>query len=215
MNDKYLLSHCRTEKELSDVIKLRYISYRNVEAIEENAEGIFKDKYDPMANSISCMVREGNAPVASVRACIYNKELDFLTLPAFEVYSQEIEKELGLGKKLIEANRFVIHPGKMDAKDLFKIPFRFIILNALKFKCDHIMAAVRPKHVPLYRRVLDMEPISTPKKYPGINVNMILMAGDCAHIKSKVLEREAVFQITQDEINNYLPELNSQQLQLS
>lgn len=150
-----------------------------------------------------------------MRACIYNKELNFLSLPAFEVYSREIEKELGLDKKLIEAKRFVTHPGKMYARDLFKVPFRFIILNALKFECDYILAAVRPKHVPLYRRVLDLEPISTPKKYPGINVHMILMAGDCSHIKSQVLEREAIFRITQDEIDNYLPELNTRQLQLS
>lgn len=189
---------------MSDAFKLRYLAYKNAGAIHEHAEAEFKDKYDLQANAKTCLVYEENVPVASARACIYSKEHDFLQIPAFEVYRQEIEKEIGLDKMIIESNRFVIHPDKVDSKYLFKVPFRFIILNVLKFSSDYIITAVRPKHVPLYRRFLGLEPISAPKKYPGIEVEMIMMSGACSTLLPIVMSKEEVFRFTEEEVDHYL-----------
>lgn len=201
--NNYLLKPCDTKKETSDAFKLRYIAYRNVEAIDENEKNEFTDKYDLLKNSRTCLVYENDTAVASVRACVYSKEHDFLHLPAFEVYKEEIEKEMGLDKVIVESNRFVIDPKEVDSKYLFKVPFRFIILNILKFDADYIITAVRPKHVPLYRRFLCMEPISEPKKYPGINVEMIMMAGDCRAFGQTVMDKETIYQFTQEEVDDY------------
>lgn len=203
MNHNYLLNPCETEKEISDAFKLRYTAYRNVEAIDENEEKEFKDKYDFLPNSKTCLIYEEGAAVAAIRTCVYSKEHNFMHLPAFEVYKQEIEKEMGLDKVIIEANRFVIAPAKVDSKYLFKIPFRFIMLNVIKFDSDYIITAVRPKHVPLYRRFLGLEPISEPKKYPGINVEMIIMMGECKPLLKLVMEREEIYRFTDEEIQNY------------
>jgi len=204
MKDNYLLAFCETDQQMSDAIKLRYLAYSNAGAIPENPTAEFKDKYDLMANARTSIVYEGNAPVASVRACIYSKEHQFMQIPCFEVYKQEIEKEIGLDKIIVESNRFVIHPGKVDSKYLFKVPFRFIILTVLKFSSDYIVTAVRPKHVPLYRRFLGLEPISEPEKYPGINVEMILMAGACNDLLPMVMHKEELFRFTEEEIDHYL-----------
>jgi hypothetical protein len=189
---------------MSEAARLRYLAYNNAGAIPENATAEFKDNYDLLPNTRTCIVYEDNAPVASVRACIYSKEHNFLQIPCFEVYRQEIEKEIGLDKMIVESNRFVIHPGKVDSKYLFKVPFRFIILTVLKFSSDYIVTAVRPKHVPLYRRFLGLEPISAPKKYPGINVEMIMMAGACSALLPTVMNKEELFRFTDEEIDNYL-----------
>jgi len=204
MINNYLLHPCQTEKEMTAAVKLRYIAYKNVNAINENAKEEFTDKYDLLVNSNTCLVYEENAPVASMRACIYSKERAFMELPSFEVYRHEIEKEIGLDKTILECNRFVIHPEKVDSKQLFKIPFRFIILNALKFNSDYIISAVRPKHIPLYKRFFGFEPISSPKRYPGLNVEMILMMVDCIHLP-KVMDKEDIFKFTEDEVRSYLP----------
>lgn len=140
----------------------------------------------------------------SVRACIYSREHDFLHIPAFEVYMEDIEREIGLDKTIVESNGFVIDPANVDSRQLFKVPFRFIILNILKFRSDYVIAAVRPRHAPLYRRLLSMEPISEPRRYPGINVDMIMMAEDCnTHIRS-VMDREELFMVTEEEVERYL-----------
>jgi hypothetical protein len=203
MINKYLLNHSPTEKEISDAFKLRFTAYRNVNAIDENEEQTFKDNYDLQTNSKTAIIYQEGAIVASIRACVYSKEHNFMDIPAFEVYKEEIKKEIGLDKIIIESNRFVIDPAKVDSKDLFKYAFRFTTLNVMKLKSDYVIAAVRPKHVPLYRRVLGMEPISWPKKYPGINVEMIIMAGECSAILPIAQQREEILRVTKEEVDNY------------
>lgn len=203
MKNKYFLNPCETEKELSDVFKLRYVAYRNVDAIDDNENEKFKDKYDLLQNSKTCAIYEDGGLVASIRACVYSPEHNFMDIPAFEVYKEDIEREVGLDKLIIESNRFVIDPKKADSKDLFKAPFSFIMLNALKFKADYILTAVRAKHAPLYKRILGMEPISTAKQYPGINVEMIMLAGNCSTWVPIIMERDETFRFTDEEIENY------------
>ncbi|MES2574083.1 MAG: hypothetical protein V4572_04020 [Bacteroidota bacterium] len=201
--NNFLLSPCETTTDLSIATKLRYKAYRHVNAIEENELKEFSDKYDLQNNTKTCLIYEGNEAVAAVRACIYSKEYDYLPIPAFEVYKEEIAKEIGLDKTIIESNRYVVIPEKKDSKSLFKHPYKFIILNSLKFDSDFVIAAVREKHIPLYRRFLDMEPISGLKKYPGINVEMILMAVDCRKFRQGIMEKEEAYAISKEEIEYY------------
>ncbi len=209
MNNPFTLYPCETRQKMSDAVKLRYLAYKNAGAIDENAEAEFKDKYDLQPNTKTCIVYEGNTPVASARACIYGKEHNYLPTPAFEVYREDIERELGLDKMIIESNRLVIHPEKVDSKYLFKLPFRFIILNVIKFSSDYIITAVRPKHVPVYQRFLGLEPISALRKYPGINVEMVLMAGVCSDLLPVAMSKEEIFRFTDEEIDNYVFTSNS------
>ena len=203
MKNKYLLNPCETKQELSNAFKLRYLAYKNVNAIDENQDEKFTDKYDLLENSKTCAIYEDEELVASIRACVYSPEHNFMHLPAFEVYKDDIEREIGLDKVFIESNRFVIDPKKIDSKDLFKIPFRFIMLNALKFNSDYVLSAVRAKHVPLYKRFLGMEPISAAKKYPGINVEMLMLAGHCSTLLPIAADKEEIFRFTDEEIDNY------------
>src|SRR6187402_1648039 len=135
IND-YLLSPCETSSDLSVAAKLRYKAYLNVGAIEENESKEFTDKYDAQSNTKTCLIYEGKEAVAALRACVYSPSYNFLPIPALEVYKEEIEKEIGLDKTIIESNRFVITPEKKDSKTLFKLPYRFVILNSLKFNAD-------------------------------------------------------------------------------
>lgn len=201
--NNFLLSHCETAADLSVAAKLRYVAYRNAGAIEENDPQEFTDKYDSQNNAKTCLIYEDKVAVAAVRACVYSKKHDYLTIPAFEVYKEEIAKEIGLDKTIIESNRFVVTPEKRDSKSLFKLPYRFIILNSLKFDSDFVIAAVREKHIPLYRRFLDMEPISGLKKYPGINVEMVLMAVDCRKFRQGIMEKEEAYAISEEEVEYY------------
>jgi N-acyl amino acid synthase FeeM len=209
MNNSFTLHPCETSQKMSDAVKLRYLAYKNAGAIEENAAAEFKDKYDLQPNTKTCIVYEGNMPVASARACIYSETHDFLPTPAFEVYREDIEREIGLDKMIVESNRLVIHPEKVESKYLFKLPFRFIILNVIKFSSDYIITAVRAKHVPVYRRFLGLEPISGLRKYPGINVEMILMAGVCSELLPLAMRKEEIFRFTNEEVDNYLFTPNS------
>jgi hypothetical protein len=212
--NEYLLDPCLTENALSEAFRLRYTAYSNAGAIDKNPHAEFRDRYDLLENVRTCLVYERHIPVASIRACIYDTAQDFLQLPSFEAYRPEIEKEIGLHKKIIEVNRFVIHPYKVDSKLLFKVPFRFIILNVLKTGVEYCIIAVRTRHTPLYKRFFRMQVISDPRKYPGLKVDMVLMAVECSAILPALMEMEEYFRITEEEIEAYPSFRKAGELQL-
>ncbi|MBL7810259.1 MAG: hypothetical protein JNN28_20725 [Saprospiraceae bacterium] len=197
------LQVCQSTLDMQKVARLRYQCYRSVDAIGENEHQEFQDRYDAQTNTKSCMVYEDDQLVGSIRACVYAAELGHLNIPAFEVYKDDIQRVIGLDKVIVESNRFVITQEKADSKSLFKIPFRFIVLNINKFDADYVITAVREKHVPLYQRFLTMEPISQPKKYPGIDVDMVLMAGNCKKGMSALTAREPMYAIPSYEVESY------------
>lgn len=199
----FQLKSCELRSEFDQVAALRYTAYRSVDAIAENPSSRFIDPYDFLPNTKSCLVYENELPVASVRSCVYAPDLGYLRIPAMDAYKEDIKAACGLDKVMVESNRFVTLPEKADSKVLFKIPFRFIILNLLKFQGDFILTAVREKHIPLYKRFLTMEPISKPKLYPGINAEMVLMCGDCKLNLQNVINKEEFFSITQEEIEAF------------
>jgi hypothetical protein len=202
VND-YALQICSTQEDLTKVAKLRYHCYKNVNAIQENEKQEFTDRYDFQNNAKSCMVYEEDQLIGSIRACVYSPSLNFDFIPAFETYKEDIRQAIGLDKVIVESNRFVISSEKAESKNLFKIPFRFIVLNINKYDGDYIVTAVRERHVPLYRRFLTLEPISKPKRYPGLDVDMVLLAGDCKKGMRDLVQREEIYAIPQNEIENY------------
>ncbi|HLP96349.1 MAG TPA: hypothetical protein VK168_20040 [Saprospiraceae bacterium] len=201
--NEYALQVCNSQDDLMEIARLRYHAYRSVDAIRENPDGLFTDNYDFQQNTKSCMVYEENQLVSSIRACVYSPTLNYNHIPAFEVYKDDIKEALGLDKVIVESNRFVISHDKAESKSLFKIPFRFIVLNLNKFDGDYVITAVREKHVPLYRRFLTMEPISQPKRYPGLDVDMVLLAGDVKNGIEALVRREEIYAIPQEEVASY------------
>jgi hypothetical protein len=201
--NKYLLEPCLTESAMTEAFKLRYIAFRKIDAIAENPQKKFSDAYDSLENVRSCLVYEEQLPVASIRACMYDKESNFLKIPAFEVFRSDIEKEIGLDKKIIEATRLAIHPGKVDSKTLFKVPFRFIILSGLKAGAEYTIIAVKARYVSFYTRFFHMEVISDPKRYPGLNYETFLMAVEWSTMLPVLMEREEMFRFTEEELKTY------------
>lgn len=199
----YIFEYCECSNTLKRAARLRYKAYRSVQAIPENKDRIFVDAYDKNDNSKTCLIKENTRAVASIRASVYFPQIEFPKVPSFEVYKPYIEKELGLDKVIVESNRYTIHPDKRDARDLFFVPFRFIILNILKYDADYVITAVRPRHAAFYKRYLTMEVISEVKVYPNTNIEMVLTAGNCKKNLDKIIKKSSLFNIPEKEVEDY------------
>ncbi len=194
---------CKDKTDLETVGKLRYQCYLSVDAIKENPDKIFLDRYDGLPNSKSVMIFEHNKIVASLRASIYHPEMQYTQAPSLETFKEEVSYHLGLDKVIVDSNRLVINSDKTDSKTFFKLPFRFMVLNLQKYDSDYLITAVRKRHAPLYQRYLMMEPISNAKSFPGVNFETVLMAGDVKKNLDTVLKKEAIFNIPDEEIAQY------------
>lgn len=194
---------CNNDTDMETVGRLRYECYLNADAITENPEKIFIDKYDGLPNSKSVMIYEHNKIVASLRASIYHPELQYTRAPSLENFKEEVSYHLGLDKVIVDSNRLVINSEKSESKTFFKLPFRFMVLNLQKYNSDYLITAVRKNHAPLYQRYLLMEPISNLKNFPGVNFETILMAGDVKKNLSTILQKEELYNISDEEMAMY------------
>lgn len=177
--------------DLSEVHKLRYRSYRSVNAIPVNKTEKFSDAFDDAPNTTTFLLRKpGHRPVSSIRACIQIGLRSDVTVPAWPIYRRDIIQAVGSQAIIIEPNRFVTEPNMTKSNNWACASiFIGIALAAEANECSHILTAVRPGHLPFYKRFFGMRPISRLHTYHGINAEMILMAADQSSFRQRNLTR--------------------------
>ncbi len=188
------------------VYRLRHQAYSAVGAlpVEHAAADQFPDRYDscPNVQSYGIFQRSGQTLLGSIRANLWNPELGTPEICAFERYKDEISVELGLDSTLVESNRLVTHEiGREESPGLQMALFRAIGVNAYAHYVDYIIIAVRQRHAKLYERMLQFRTISKPKPYPGLNVEMVLMASDFRSLYPWVTRNRPVFTVSTEEAN--------------
>lgn len=167
---------------LDSVYSVRYQSYSAENYIEKCATKRFMDEYDGAPNCESYLMYSHKKLVGSIRSCVYKPEGKEI-IPVMEVFEDELRKNIGYDKTIIEANKFVIHPdfqrkgGILARFTLYKT----ILESAINNNADCVVVAVRPAHVKFYK-MFCLQPISDAKSYPHLSFETVLMA--CTDIES-------------------------------
>jgi hypothetical protein len=177
LND-FLQKNNILENQLKEVAALRYISYLDNQSIDGNAEKMFYDEFDMRRNCYSYIEYIDGIPAATIRACVYDPSKIVKTIPAMEIFSEEIAKMAGKNQVIVESNKFVIHP-RFQRKGLrlkFDL-FGFIFNLALQVNATYIIGAVRKEHAKFYQQ-MNFRIISDAKRYPGLSFDTILMANN-------------------------------------
>lgn len=161
---------------LDIVYSLRYLSYGAENYIEKNASEKFIDEFDGTPNCASHILYCNKRAIGSIRACVYHPDQPY-PIPVMEVFERELRQNVGLGKTMVEANKFVVHPefqrkGGVYAR--FSL-YKNIIDCALENRAEAIVVAVRPAHVKFYRN-FRLEQISDARSYPHLSFPTVLMA---------------------------------------
>ncbi len=161
---------------LDRVFSMRYKSYSSEDYIEKDESKKFMDEYDALPNCNSYLVYSDKKAIASIRSCIYDPEKPY-SVPAMEVFEREIDNRIGLNSKFMEINKFVVDPDFQrsgGAKVRFEL-FACMAREGFEKNVEHVVLAVRPKHVRFYKMILNCEVISDVKCYPHLNFDTVLM----------------------------------------
>ncbi len=158
----YTAEMCIEQESLEIAYHLRYRAYLNVDAIGPNAEQLFTDKFDQQKNARTYLIWFEGQPVASVRSLTWSAAYQWAPAPSVQFFSAEIEQQLGLTASLLESNRFVVDPSFTGRQSLTAqmLLFRVQTLASLADHCDHVITAVRPRHVRFYERFMNFRVIS-------------------------------------------------------
>ena len=178
---KLRLEFLSEPEDLLAAYQLRYRAYRDVGAILPDVREMFRDTFDETESCRVFGLYERDRLVASIRFLLSDSMLcagamSYSRLTADLAYHNEIVEAFGWGKRIIEANRFVVSPevGRRRLDHLLVL-FSSMSLVALTFGADFYVGAVRDNHVRFYERILGMEPLSEFRKYPGLGSSMRLM----------------------------------------
>lgn len=173
-----------TPAVLTQAYKIRHDGYLSYGYITPRDEGLFSDAYDGAKNERTIVIYRGDIAAATIRICLYDPsgfwpEADHL--PAMEIFHDEVlalqDEAIGAGRlgRIIEITRFARAPSFANDRGLIIAAFRIVAYLRLYFDADIMINAVRPHHMPMYRR-LGFEKIEEPRKYPNLTYCAGLMA---------------------------------------
>lgn len=158
---------------LDRVFAIRYRAYFSDGYIKPRFDKKFSDVYDTKPNCTSFLTYQNNLLVGSIRSCLYKPNtLD--TAPILGVFTKELEEISN--SVFIEPNKFVIDPsfkGRFGARARYSV-FKNIADSAVKNRAKYLVAAVRKEHIRFYQS-LYFNPMSSPKSYPDLSFDVILV----------------------------------------
>ena len=178
------------DRKLDDVFALRYRAYLADGYIGENTRKRFFDDFDYEPNCRSFLTHYGQELVGSIRTCLWTPGQQ-LEIPAMEIFDEEIRREVGYDKRIMETNKFVVSPefqrrGGIRAR--FSI-YRSALSVVHEEDVDVVVIAVREEHIRFYR-MLGFGQISDVRAYPHLNFNTALLACyDMESLSDFILER--------------------------
>lgn len=167
-----------------DAFRIRHDGYLSYGYITPKKNGLFFDKYDFRRNVRTVLIYRNGIPAATIRICLYDYEKkweDADTIPAMEIFENEIldlRKTNALheeSNRIIEITRFARDPAFANDRSLLIAAFRVVAYLRLYFNAGIMINAVRPHHMPTYRR-LGFQKIEEPRRYPNLTYSAGLMA---------------------------------------
>lgn len=168
-----------------EAFKIRHAGYHYYGYINQNADGIFSDKYDNYTNSTTVVIYKGDKPAATVRLCMFETgDKDNNGIPAMEIFSDKIfeimnpkfNNRLHEGAcRVVEVTRMARRPEFAHDSSVLQAIFRVAGYLILHYKADIVLNACRIHHVSMYKR-FGFTKIHGERKYPNLNYKACLMA---------------------------------------
>jgi hypothetical protein len=184
---------------------IRYDAYWATQGVIEHSGRVIVDQQDDAPHSTIHTLLYHGVPVGSIRTCVFSERFSHRELAVHEPYRKELESQLWRGKTLLESNWFVIHPSFRSRSLLHQfLLFRLIAINAHIHHADYVVTPVEPRHVAFYRRTMKFFPISSPKRYPGLNIEKTLIAADFERDMGAVAKDNRMLSVNDAEIEEYI-----------
>jgi hypothetical protein len=199
---------CTSEDSLRLAYQLRYRSYRSVDGIAENAEGIAVDDYDTQSNARTHLIWYEGKPVASVRSLIWSEKYDWQSTTCVDAYRSAVQAEFGLTTPILESNRYVVDPDFKGRKSLMAqyLLFRIQTTSCLFDRCEYVITAVRTNHIPFYKRLMGFYPISEPTQVEGFQFETVLLATPYEN-KAVLAKNASIASMQQQDYEQYVKQL--------
>lgn len=177
-----------TRQDRQAIYRLRYECYLREGAIRRNRSQLFHDKYDRAPNVWIFGVYMGDVLASSIRVHVATPEVP--VSPGLSIFGDILQPRIDRGETIVDPTRFVVdhdlsrrHPGLAYAT------VRLGMLASEYFDADYALATVRREHRAFYKRLLCMEPVGEPRRYPSLREPINLMGVSFPLMRQRVYDR--------------------------
>lgn len=187
----YRVAFSKSDRE--KIFRLRYDSYLNEGAINENASGVFNDAYDNFDNCWIFGVHLENELASSIRCHVITPENR--KGPALDVFPDIVGPMIEKGQTVVDPTRFVADTAA--AAKYPELPFLTLRVACMVYdyyEADYCLATVRKEHAAFYRRVFNAEILCEPRPYPTLNAPICLLKTNVSSFREKLLRRYPIFE---------------------
>lgn len=171
--------HLVAQPEHWDQVRaIRYRAHRQAGTIAPAPAERCGDAWDASPGAMTFLLARGGQPIATTRTCASSaaRRCDYGALAA---YAKEIAAAIPPEATVVEASHAVVDPAvRGDSKTALFHLFKAHMLRCHLEDADWLLIAVGTGEIGFYRRMLDMEMLSGPEPYPGLEAPKVLMGLD-------------------------------------
>lgn len=183
---EYRLAASKEDRQA--IYRLRYECYLREGAIRRNRSNLFHDSYDRAPNVWIFGVYLNDRLASSIRVHVATPEAP--VSPGLAIFSDILQPRIDRGETIVDPTRFVVdHDLSRRYPALAYATVRLGMLASEFFDADYALATVRREHRAFYRRLLCMEPVGEPRRYPSLKEPINLMGVSFPLMRQRVYDR--------------------------
>ncbi|WP_439574291.1 N-acyl amino acid synthase FeeM domain-containing protein [Phreatobacter sp.] len=177
-----------TKQDKQAIYRLRYACYLREGAIRRNKSELFHDRFDRAPNVWIFGVYLGDVLASSIRVHVATPDVP--VSPGLSIFGDILNSRIDRGETIVDPTRFVVDPDlSRRYPALAYATVRLGMLASEYFDADYALATVRREHRAFYRRLLCMEPVAEPRRYPSLKEPINLMGVSFPLMRQRVYDR--------------------------
>lgn len=165
-DSNFTIKVANTLEEREAVFKMAYDSYLAKGFTAQRQDGNLVFTYDLSKDTLILIIKDKADELVATATLVFEESC---TLPAENIYAQEINSLRNLGRKTVELCRLCIRPDYRNSKEILVLLFNYIAIYITKIKNYHsLIIEVNPRHKAYYKALLQFTEIGALKECPHV-----------------------------------------------
>lgn len=168
--------------ELLEAYHLLYHEYVDAGYAQKNKNEILCTKHHLLPKTTVLLAKSDNAVISTATLV---PDSNLFGLPMDEVYGKELESLRRKRRKVVEVCSLASSTQRFSRLGIQNFT-RLLFLYCVFLDVDDVCVMVNPKHVPIYKRLCELELFGEEKHYDKVNAPAVALRADVAAVRERL-----------------------------
>jgi hypothetical protein len=178
----YVFKVADSARELFEAYHLLYHEYVQAGYAQENKNQILLTKHHLLPKTTVLLAKSENAVISTATLV---PDSDQFGLPMDDLYGKELESLRRQRRKVVEVCSLASSTQRFSWSGIHNFT-RLLFLYCVFLDVDDVCVMVNPKHVPIYKRLCELELFGEQKHYHRVNAPAVALRADVAAVRERL-----------------------------